>query len=109
MDTFHMTATFILIPVIYSFMSMTAKMVDSMNNYVVKETSDMYMIIERLEDLEKEVKELKKMKQTLFNEVKQRDLEKKQVKQDQTKPHKFTTKANKHKEILKISVKSGGE
>ena len=66
MDTFRMTATFILIPVIYSFMSMTAKMVDSMNNYVVKETSDMYMIIERLEDLEKEVKELKKMKQTLM-------------------------------------------
>ena len=61
MDTFRMTATFILIPVIYSFM---------------------YMIIERLEDLEKEVKELKKMKQTLFKEVKQRDVEKKKVKQE---------------------------
>ena len=82
MDTFRMTATFILIPVIYSFMSMTAKMVDSMNNYVVKETSDMYMIIERLEDLEKEVKELKKMKQTLFKEVKKSDIEKKKVKQE---------------------------
>ena len=64
MDTFRMTATFILIPVIYSFMSMTAKIVDSMNN------------------LEKEVKELKKMKQTLFKEVKQRDVEKKKVKQE---------------------------
>ena len=34
-----------------------------MNSYHVKETGDIYMLIERIEDLENEVKELKELKQ----------------------------------------------
>ena len=63
MDYLTTAITITSVPILCAFLSMTNKMVDSMNSYHVKETGDIYMLIERIEDLENEVKELKELKQ----------------------------------------------
>ena len=63
MDYLTTAITIASVPILCTFLSMTNKMVDSMNSYHVKETGDIYMLIERIEDLENEVKQLKELKQ----------------------------------------------
>ena len=56
---------FLMIPVTHQMM----KMMDSMNSYSVKETCDVYLLCERVGDLEKEMREIKQIMQDVKEDV----------------------------------------
>jgi len=56
---------FLMIPVTHQMM----KMVDSMNQYSVKETCDVYILCDRVGDLEKEMREIKQIIQGVKEDV----------------------------------------
>ena len=56
---------FLMIPVTHRMM----KMVDSMNKYSVKETCDVYLLCDRVGDLENEMREIKQSIQGIKEDV----------------------------------------
>ena len=56
---------FLMIPVTHQMI----KMMDSMNSYSVKETCDVYLLCERVGDLEKEMREIKQIIQGVKEDV----------------------------------------
>ena len=56
---------FLMIPVTHQMM----KMVDSMNSYSVKETCDVYLLCDRVGDLENEMREIKQIIQGIKEDV----------------------------------------
>ena len=56
---------FLMIPVTHQMM----KMMDSMNSYYVKETCDVYLLCDRVGDLENEMREIKQIIQGIKEDV----------------------------------------
>lgn len=63
MDSVATILTLVSVPIVCSVMTMTHKMIHSMNQRESHETCDIYQLIERVEELEQQVKHLKQLKQ----------------------------------------------
>ena len=74
---------FLMIPVTHQMI----KMMDSMNSYSVKETCDVYLLCDRVGDLENEMREIKQIiqgiKEDVDNELHKEYVDVRQYKQDQ--------------------------
>jgi hypothetical protein len=74
---------FLMIPVTHQMM----KMVDSMNQYSVKETCDVYLLCDRVGDLENDMREIKQIiqgvKKDVDNELHKEYVDGRQYKKDQ--------------------------
>lgn len=69
MNTLGCIGLIILFPVMNNML----KMMDNMNTYIIKETSDTYLLCDRVGDLESEVKSLREEKDkllTMINDIK---------------------------------------
>ena len=80
---------FLMIPVTHQMM----KMMDSMNTYYVKETCDVYMLCERVGDLENEMRKIKQIIQGVKEDV-DGELHKEYVDGRQYKKDQFTINDN---------------
>ena len=78
---------FLMIPVTHQMMKMT----DSMNSYSVKETCDVYLLCERVGDLENEMREIKQLIQDIKEDV-DKELHKEYVDTRQYKNDQFALK-----------------
>ena len=100
-ETFWMNASCVLGWIIlFPLMSSMLKMLDSMNKYYVKETCDIYLLCDRVEDLENDIVILKR----LLNDI-SKELDKEYVDALRYNKDKFELKDTitiNHKDILQM-------